>query len=1748
MTKMLQLAFAFALFAAALGAFAAEIRPFAREDLASDAVRLAEDLRKETIKIGAQIRGRSGEQLLKSAAALAARSDFKNAAGEIGAAIAAQPKDAAPWLAYAHLGQAADDAKAEDRYEIVNRATTAAYAAYENAKAPAQQAEALAALGNLEARNESWRIALDAYHASLERKDDVDVRATYEDMRDKHGFRIIDYKVDNEAANPRVCFNFSDPLARKTDFAPYVAVAGASNAAISAEESQLCVEGLKHGERYALVVRKGLPSTVGESLTKNADYEIYVKDRSPQAHFAGRAYVLPRLGQLGAPLTTVNTSKVAVDVYRVGDRNLLAEISHDDFLKPISSSRANDIETQEGAKAWSGAMDVAAELNKDVVTEFPLDQAVAKLQPGLYLVAAKPWAPPKPAGAEEESIDQLATQWMVISDLGLTTLSGDDGLHALVRSLSTAAPLAGVELRLIAKNNEVLASKTTGADGRADFDPGLTRGDGGAAPNVLVATLGDDYGFLSLTQAAFDLTDRGVSGRDAPAALDAFLYTERGVYRSGETVYVAALLRDAKGVAKTGVPLTLVVKRPDGVEYKRVSVEDQGLGGRSLSVALATDSAAGTWSIDAFADPKQPAIGHAQFLLEDYVPERLDYQLKPGVAFAVAAEPIPVALDARFLYGAPAAGLDVTGAIRLKAVDGSELDGHPGYVAGLVDEQFNPVEVQFPDKAETDDKGHADLAIELPEGDAIKPLEAKIIVDVAESGGRTVERTVTLPVRAKAAMIGVKKDFGEDLSSGESAAFEAIAVAPDGSPLARRNVSWALYKLDNDYQWFNSDGRWNYEPVKSSRKLADGVFDLAADAPAKFSGRVGWGKHRLDVKSAEGETTSFTFDVGWSGSASADTPDNATVTLDKENYAPGESAKLSINSRYAGKAAVALVGDRLEKLIEIDLKQGDNIVPFDVGGDWGAGAYAVAITQAPLDVKQKRMPARAMGVAWFKIDEAARKLNVAIGAPDKTRPRQTVSVPIQLAGLQSGEEARVTVAAVDIGILNLTHFQAPDPTDYFFGQRKLALEVRDLYGFLIDGMEGVAGALHVGGDGGGNLEGNLPTQAPLALFSGVVKVGADGKAEIPFDLPAFNGAVRITAVAWTPARVGAASVDMIVRDPVVVTASLPRFLDIGDRSRLQFDIDNVEGEAGEYRLALDIHGPLAAEADALTKTIKLGPHEKTKVTIPLEANGVGTASLDLDVSGPGFSAPQKFALGVQSGAPDVYERKISDLAAGQSTEINDAPLQGFVAGTGALSLSVSPFGAIDAPAVLQSLERYPYGCSEQTVSRAMPLIYANRLASVEHLAIDPDLDGRIKQAIDKEMTRQGANGAFGLWAADQGADDLWLDAFVTDFLTRARERSFSVPEIGFDNALDHLRNEAVNASDASDGAGEPLAYALYVLARNGRPVIGDLRYLADTKLDLFKTAMARAQVGAALAMLGDRARAGRVFTAALTTLEGTKDVAFSRPDYGSKLRDAAAVIALLAEAKLGPSEGPLDGLARASVVLDAARAERDSLSTQENNWLALAAEGLAERQPQGVLTLDGKPVKGALYRRWQAYAVGAVLASVGNTGETPLKLVTTISGAPLEPEPAASNGYEIERQVYALDGKPTNLKSLTQNERVVVVLKITEAEAKYAKLLVVDRLPAGMEIDNPALFDSGSTDAFSWLKRDIEPTHVEYRDDRFVAAIDREAGQSAFLSLAYVARATTPGHYVYPAATAEDMYRPERFGRTAFGEVEVKAK
>jgi uncharacterized protein YfaS (alpha-2-macroglobulin family) len=231
--------------------------------------------------------------------------------------------------------------------------------------------------------------------------------------------------------------------------------------------------------------------------------------------------------------------------------------------------------------------------------------------------------------------------------------------------------------------------------------------------------------------------------------------------------------------------------------------------------------------------------------------------------------------------------------------------------------------------------------------------------------------------------------------------------------------------------------------------------------------------------------------------------------------------------------------------------------------------------------------------------------------------------------------------------------------------------------------------------------------------------------------------------------------------------------------------------------------------------------------------------------------------------------------------------------------------------------------------------------------------------------------------------------------------------------------------------------------------------------------------------------------------------------------------------------------------VEAARGLTPYTSTQENAWLVLAARALAKETL--ALDLNGAAVKTALYRSYKAADVAGQPLKITNTGDAPVQAVISVSGAPITPEPAAANGFKIERNYFALDGKPVDPGKAKQNDRFAVVLKVTEARPEYGHILVADYLPAGFEIDNPHLVSSGDTGTLAWIEDGAEPKHSEFRDDRFTAFIDRASGDKAVFTVAYVVRAVSPGKYVLPQAYVEDMYNPSRYGRTNTGAIEVRA-
>ncbi|MEC7300377.1 MAG: alpha-2-macroglobulin family protein, partial [Pseudomonadota bacterium] len=418
---------------------------------------------------------------------------------------------------------------------------------------------------------------------------------------------------------------------------------------------------------------------------------------------------------------------------------------------------------------------------------------------------------------------------------------------------------------------------------------------------------------------------------------------------------------------------------------------------------------------------------------------------------------------------------------------------------------------------------------------------------------------------------------------------------------------------------------------------------------------------------------------------------------------------------------------------------------------------------------------------------------------------------------------------------------------------------------------------------------------------------------------------------------------------------------------------------------------------------------------------------------------------------------------------------------------------------------------------------------------------RIAQSIARVLTRQDSSGAFGLWQA--GSEELWLDAYVTDFLSRAKAQGHDVPDLAFGQALDNLRNRVNYAPDFdadSNTGGEALAYALMVLAREGKANMGDLRYYADVKGAAFGTPLAAAQLGAALAMYGDPTRADAMFAIAARQLDARAaqdEPQRYRDDFGTHLRDAAAVLTLAVESGS-------QAVNRASLIARIAGAA-GPLSTQESAWSLMAARALIDTPASGGtatpgLSVNGVPVTGPFARMVEAQALTSL--AIRNTSGAETALTLTTLGVPETPVAQGGYGYAIQRDYYTLEGTPADPAQVPQGTRLVTVLTVQPFEDTGARLMVSDPLPAGFEIDNPNLLRQGDIRALDWLKT-VDVSHSEARADRFLTALDWRSDQA--FRLAYIVRAISPGSYHHPAATVEDMYRPRYRARTAAGRVTV---
>ncbi len=1563
-------------------------------------------------------------------------------------------------------------------------------------------------------------------------------------------FRRLEIDTSKETAEACLVFTGELDSTGNVQYQDYLRFDPPTKVGVRVSGSRLCMSGLRFDSQYSVTVRKGLPSATGLTLAEDETIPVELRDRPPVIAFGG-GVLLPRQGSDGLPINTINVDELDLNVIRVNDR-LLSQLSQGLIdQRMLYGYERDQLINRQGELVWQGTMAVDAVRNEEVTTVFPIRQAIEEEKPGIFMVIAEDAADREAVGDRWDRYYRgKAAQWVIDSDIGLTTFKGADGLHVFARSLQRASTIGRTEISLVARNNDELARLRVDSDGAVHFPAAMMRGTGGLEPVAVMAYGPDgDFTFLDLRRPAFDLTDRGVEGRATPGPIDAYLYTERGIYRPGQTVHVVTMLRDPKVSAVEDAPVTLILRRPDGYEYRRYTGLDLNDGAAHTAIALSESAPRGQWDITAHIDPKKPPVGRVKFDVQDFVPQKLEVNLTPRSEVLRPGADVAIDVEGRFLYGAPASALAGEGEMRL-VPDAEPFPEYKGYQFGLVEEEYTPVILPF-DLKETDADGKT-LATSYVEssGDTTRPLKAEIKIGLFEPGGRTTFQTLSLPVRPERNSIGIRPAFDDRIQENSDAEFDVVVLDGDGNPVANETLIYEMVREDTDYQWYQLDGEWRYEVVVRDRIVSGGNLETDASGAVAFTQLVEWGRYRFTVSDTDSSAaSSVRFYAGWSASASRDRPDRVAVTSDKESYGIGETARIDLQPPVDGKALVLVAGDEIYERRLINVSSDGTQVDLDVSEDWGSGAYVLVTSYKPLSSAEKRAPVRAIGLTWIGIDHSKQTLDIALDLPEIVKPRTDLTVPIAVSGLAAGSKANVTIAAVDEGILQLTRHKSPSPTDYYFGKRRLGLDVRDDYGRLIEVSDDVVGNIRVGGDSiGGRGLAAIPTRT-VSLFSGIVETDSQGKANVSFRVPDFVGELRVMAVAFNATQLGNMDQPITVRDDVVAEVSLPRFLAPNDKSFATLTLHNVDGEAGVYTASLEGAGAVSL---SLEKSIEadLDVGERTTVLVPLTGEDPGIGTVSLNVKGPGgFDISRAWPIEIRPPQMPVFKEDVAMIMPGETFELNAGVVSGFIPGTESVVANVASARGYDAAALVRWLDRYPYGCLEQTTSRAFPLLLMSDLQS-GLLSTDRGLGERIQLAVDRVVDMQHGSGSFGMWSPYSTDTRAWLGVFALDFLFTAKAQGYVVPNGALNRGLEWLRRLAGETWQADASR----AYAFYVLSREGGVSISDLRYFSDTEAGGFKDLMASSLTGAALSLVDDRARARTNFDRVLRLTAGALPGRYEAIDYGSLLRDVAGATAMAVEAQ---QTQVIDPLVDRGLDL---RPPIQFTTTQEKAWMVRAASALARERRALSVQISGARASGPAYEKRFVPTRSELDSgiSIRNDGERPVWRMITTEGVPTELSPASANIVTVDKTYWTLSGAPADLSNVKQNDRFIVSIKGGLENNIRRDLVVLDLLPAGFEIESVITAQNDNASGYGWLPGLTKSNVAEARDDRFVASFnvgsrhratrrDQQPPPKPTYHVAYIVRAVTPGTYVIPATVAEDMYRPNAIARTSTSRLTVSA-
>lgn len=1563
---------------------------------------------------------------------------------------------------------------------------------------------------------------------------------------------------------------FSQPLDPNQDFAAQVhlvdTLSGTIDGAweLSDNLMELRLRHLKPERKLLLTVDSTLKGVGGAQLGAPQQQQITTRDSKPSVGFASKGSLLPGKLAQGLPVMALNVDSVDVNFFRIKPASLANFLASWQYRSALSNWESDDL-LKMADLVYSGRFDLNPSANTREKLLLPLADIKPLQESGVYLAVMQQ--------AGHYSYTNAATLF-TLSDIGVSLHSYHNRMDVFTQALAGGAALQGVSVQLLDDKGQVLAQAETDAQGHAQLEKK-------ANAKLLLAAQNGQTSLIDLNAPALDLAEFDIAGPEG-FLKQLFVFGPRNLYRPGETLIVNGLLRDADGKPLTTQPVKVDILKPDN-QVVRSFVWQPQAGLYQYQYAIPAGGPTGEWSLRLNLGDNQPRL--YKFKVEDFLPERM--------ALEIAASKAPIATDSeahfavtgRYLYGAPASGNRLQGQLFLRP-QREAVASLPGFEFGsITEENLSRTLDEFDTTLDSD--GKTDVAVENSWQSAQSPLKLILQASLLESGGRPVTRRAEQAVWPAEALAGIRPLFNQQqvydyrsdsyksqpmVDQDSQADFEILYATADGEKQAVNGLKVKLIRerRDNYWQWSESDG-WQSLFDKKDLQLAEQTINIAANGSAKVSFPVEWGAYRIEVSNPDNsQVSSSRFWAGYSwqdntAGSGAVRPDQVKLTLDKPAYRPGEKVKLHIEAPAAGNGYLLVESsDGPLWWQQVTIAAGGTEVEVPINPGWNRhDLYLSATVIRPGDKTQQATPKRAIGLLHLPLVDETRKLALQLDAPARIRPNQTLTVKVKASrsGAPLPEKVQLLLSAVDSGILNITDYVTPDPYDAFLGRKRYSADQYDVYGQLIEG-QGRLASLRFGGDGeeedalarGGKkpiTEVTIVAQQALP-----VTLNAQGEGIVELAIPDFNGELRLMAQAWSDEEFGKAESKVVVAAPLIAQLATPRFLAGGDTTELALDLSNLSGQPQTLSLNWLASELLALKGES-TQSVTLATGERKTVLVPVRAlNGFGQGDIGLTISGmvlPGEKLPDyqhHWKIGVRPAYPAQTRHFANVLRSGESWSLPTEAMAGLVAETLQGQLLVTSRPPLNLARYISELYAYPYGCLEQTVSGLYPSLYSNH-EQLTALGIKADSDEKRRQTIDVGIEHllgmQRYNGGFGLWRNDS-PEEFWLTAYATDFLYRASQQGYSVPEAALTAANSRLQRYLQDPSQIEIRYSEQSkhtrfavqAYAGLVLAQQQQASLGALRQLY-TRSDDARSGLPLVQLGVALKLMGDMPRAKEAITQGLNTPRSDKD--YWLEDYGSSLRDDALILALLTDNNLLPEVRDSRLLA-----LSEALVGRNYLSTQESNALFLAgrtlisgaempwqlaiapsAELLAER---ATLTQST-----ALNQNWSAQQLAGGM-QLQNRGDTPLYSRVDVVGYPQQTPAPFSRNLHISRSYIGLDGKPLQLSQLKSGELVLVHLDVW-ADQRVPDALVVDLLPAGLELENQNLGDSSATlgesaNSVTELLQDMQQSdikHQEFRDDRYVAAVSVDGYRHT--TLLYLARAVTPGIYQVPAPQVESMYVPD---------------